>query len=401
MPSTVNDLLTSAALIHSGTVAWGEAPPLTAPGVYVVARDADADSRSGATAVAPLSPERISELLDGRSELTLDGGRPTATELAERLTTFWLPDETVLYVGLASASVAGRVGAYYRTRLGARSPHAGGWFIKTLEDLSALHVHYAAAADPRAAEVAMLDAFCAAVSDESRLALTDVKRPLPFANLDWPGHGAKRHGIRGATGTSEAPDTASTGTPVAGSSAASPRSDDPAFWLAWVEAGARDPCAWLESADALKRAADLLASTYQAEMQQAFLHGPPDPARARSRLGPVYLMLAGFAVENLAKGIIVTRTPTEPPPSTHLDALLVSRAGITLVDGEPELVRRLGLFLTALGRYPVPLPKDAPKLVFETILAAPTRVSTNDPLLVDALYKRMRETLVAGIGGAH
>lgn len=32
--------------------------------------------------------------------------------------------------------------------LGARSPHAGGWFMKTLSVLGELHVHYATCSDP-------------------------------------------------------------------------------------------------------------------------------------------------------------------------------------------------------------------------------------------------------------
>lgn len=55
-----------------------------------------------------------------------------STSSPDRLATFWLPDEVVLYIGLAGASVRKRVRQYYRTPLGDKRPHAGGWWLKTL-----------------------------------------------------------------------------------------------------------------------------------------------------------------------------------------------------------------------------------------------------------------------------
>ncbi len=104
-----------------------------------------------------------------------------------------------MYVGLAGASVRSRVNQYYSTRRGARKPHAGGWFLKTLTILPDLWVYHAAADDPDGAERRMLGAFCAGVSDESRRLLFDPERPFPFGNLEWPRGTRKRHGIVGAT----------------------------------------------------------------------------------------------------------------------------------------------------------------------------------------------------------
>jgi hypothetical protein len=70
--------------------------------------------------------------------------------------------------------------------------------LKMLKDPERVQVHFASASDPRAAEIAMLNAFCAGVSDASRARVHDPQRPLPFGNLDWPGQGRKRHGISGA-----------------------------------------------------------------------------------------------------------------------------------------------------------------------------------------------------------
>lgn len=118
--------------------------------------------------------------------------------MKERLSGFWLRDENVLYVGKAT-SLRDRVKAYYSTKLGARRPHSGGWFIKTLSDFGELYVHYAAHEDALAAEETILRTFMASVSDETRSALHDPDLPLPFANLELRRGGPyKRHGIKGA-----------------------------------------------------------------------------------------------------------------------------------------------------------------------------------------------------------
>jgi hypothetical protein len=144
----------------------------------------------------------------------------------------------------------------------------------------------------------------------------------------------------------------------------------------------------------VKRAADTLAPVYQGEMQETFLHGEYlEGVELPASIAPVYLMLAGYAIENLAKGLIVSRNPSSAPPARHLDERLVAEAGVDLAGGEPDLVRRLRLFLDALGRYPVPLPGAASRLVHGSIITAPMRYSTNDVNLANPLYDRMETAL--------
>lgn len=197
MVSTVNALLESAGLTWAGAVRWGETAPLDRPGVYTVALSSSPDE-SDARATPPISLGAVEALLDARPELLLDRRRPTAEELRDRLGTMWLPDETVLYVGLASTSVANRIDQYYKTRLGARQPHTGGWPIKTIIGLDQLWVHFAACTTGDTAEQAMIDAFMTNVSARFRAAVCDPSLPLPFANLKDPRGPRKRHGITGA-----------------------------------------------------------------------------------------------------------------------------------------------------------------------------------------------------------
>jgi hypothetical protein len=110
----------------------------------------------------------------------------------------WVPGEPVLYIGLAGTNLAERIGHYYRTPLGARAPHAGGWPLKTLTDLQELYVHWATVDDPAWTELAVLDAFIAGVSEAERAKLVDPHLPLPFANLQRAPGERKQHGIGGA-----------------------------------------------------------------------------------------------------------------------------------------------------------------------------------------------------------
>lgn len=197
MPTSVAELFVAAGLVHEDVVPWGRHVAVDVPGAYVVARTDDPSGLASARD-AHISRSAVEQLLDARPELRLDGQRPTPERLAARLASFWLPDESVVYVGLAGTSVRSRLGAYHRTALGARRPHSGGWFLKTLADLEALSVHVARADDPAGAEGDMLRRFCAGVSEGSRRQLHDPERPFPFANLEWPPGTQKRHGITGA-----------------------------------------------------------------------------------------------------------------------------------------------------------------------------------------------------------
>jgi hypothetical protein len=187
-----------AGLVAGGVVRWGTPVPCTDPGVYVVSTDEDGSSLTSTFDTAPISRSAVEGLLSVRPELTVDGRRPAPADLSSRLAGFWLPDEVVLYVGLAGTSLVDRVNAYYRTPLGARSPHAGGWFLKTLDPEMPRWVHWARSAKPGDSEGAMLKRFCTGVSKSSRQSLADPDRPFPFANLEWPPGVRKRHGISGA-----------------------------------------------------------------------------------------------------------------------------------------------------------------------------------------------------------
>jgi hypothetical protein len=198
VPSTVASLLAVAGLEPSGCVGWGARVPETRTGVYLVSLTSTGRVANALTD-CPLGDAALDELLISCPALTLDGERPTRAQVARRIGSYWLPDECVLYIGLAGQPLRTRIRQYYKTRIGAAKPHKGGWWLKTLSVLTELHVHYAPTDDFKDAEEQMLRAFAAGVSHTARAVLPTGDPVMPFANLrdgDWQ---RKRHGIRGAT----------------------------------------------------------------------------------------------------------------------------------------------------------------------------------------------------------
>ncbi len=197
MPSVVRELFAAARLAPEGVVPWGVVPPVSGSGVYVVALTDSVDSLDSALSAPPLDPAAFARWLEIVPGLTLDGTAAIPTKLIDRISRFWLPDEVVVYIGMAT-SLPSRVGDYFATPIGARRPHAGGYFLKLLKNLRDLYVHYARCERPAQAEDAMLGAFCRSVSDTARRSLLDPAHPFPFANLEWPRGTRKAHGLRAA-----------------------------------------------------------------------------------------------------------------------------------------------------------------------------------------------------------
>jgi len=189
-------LLRDIGLLADGPVRWGTPLRVGGPGLYVV-------ELAAPVAEAPLDLAKVGKWLERVPTLRLDGERPTSRQLLARLQALWLPDQTVLYVGMTAVSIGGRVRAYYETPLGDRRPHAAGQWIQTLRSLDGLRVWWAQTPAAEEAEDAALDAFAAAAPahapDRPHGALD-----LPWANLRRPTGERQVHGISGAVLPEEA-----------------------------------------------------------------------------------------------------------------------------------------------------------------------------------------------------
>jgi transcription elongation factor GreA len=181
----------SLGLVVDGPARWGGLPTSQSAGVFLV--EAATPSSS-----APIDLIEVRRWLDRVPGLRLDGERPTQTILGQRLGTFWLPGQTVLYVGRTAKALAPRVAALYATELGQRRPHPGGHWLKTLRDQPRLRLWWAETDAPEEYEDAIIGAFAAAIPSDGPRAIPDGAPLLPWANLESPAGAVRATGLTGS-----------------------------------------------------------------------------------------------------------------------------------------------------------------------------------------------------------
>ena len=146
------------------------------PGVFVIELPASIGA-------APIELARVGKWIERVETLRLDGERPTSRALAARLASFWLPAQTILYVGASEASIGRRVTAMANTELGDRRPYSGGHWLRTLRTLDGVRVWWAPTDATEEYEDALLAAFAERVAEADLAALPDRAVVLPWANL--------------------------------------------------------------------------------------------------------------------------------------------------------------------------------------------------------------------------
>ncbi len=184
-------LIRSVGLLADGPGQWGRPIPAPGPGVFIVELAAPLPS-------SPIELTRVGKWIERVETLRLDDTRPTSKALAARLSAFWLPSQTVLYVGASEVSVRRRLAAMSATELGDRRPYAGGHWLKTLRGLDALRIWWAPTTATEEYEDALIEAFAAGVPDAERAGLADPDVVLPFANLRRGTGARKSTGLTGA-----------------------------------------------------------------------------------------------------------------------------------------------------------------------------------------------------------
>jgi len=191
MPIEPAALFRAVGLTPDGPGRWGGPVRTPGPGVVVVEWPAPLER-------APVDISAVGTWLARVPTLLVDGERPTGKALAARLAAWWLPGETIVYVGGAK-SLGRRVEAMAATRLGdARPSPAGGW-LKALRGFEATRLWWAATDAAEEYEDALLEAFGAAVPAPAAAGLPDRSLVLPFANRRRPGGAVRADGITGST----------------------------------------------------------------------------------------------------------------------------------------------------------------------------------------------------------
>lgn len=187
-------LLRSVGLLADGPGLWGRPVSAQGAGVFVV-------EWSAPLATAPIDVARVGKWIERVETVQLDGERPTSKALAARMASFWLPSQTVVYIGGSQVSVARRVAAMASTELGDRRPYAGGHWLKTLRGLEGTRIWWALTKATEEYEDALFDAFAEGIPDADVAGLPDREVILPFANLRRSDGRRKTTGIRGALPT--------------------------------------------------------------------------------------------------------------------------------------------------------------------------------------------------------
>ena len=129
MANSVHDLLTKCGLYHDGVVRWRQAVPEHKPGVYIVSTHSDPHSSASRLSGYEANYAVLDQLKVRYPAISVDGAIASPEQVATRISQFWIPATTVLYVGLAGTSLKNRVAQFYTTKIGAAKPHAGGWWL--------------------------------------------------------------------------------------------------------------------------------------------------------------------------------------------------------------------------------------------------------------------------------
>ncbi len=191
VPLSAPALLREVGLLADGPLPWGRPVPVRSPGVFLVELPAP-------LAAAPIELTRVGKWLEHVPDLMVDGARPTSRALAARIGSFWLPSQSVLYIGATEASISARLAAMERTVLGERRPYSGGHWLQVLKALPSVRIWWAATKAVEEYEDALLTAFAATVPASERAAPPDSSVVLPFANLRRAGGERKATGLTGS-----------------------------------------------------------------------------------------------------------------------------------------------------------------------------------------------------------
>jgi transcription elongation factor GreA len=184
-------LLRSVGLLADGPAVWGRPVPAQGPGVFVIELPAP-------RATAPIELTRVGKWIERVPGLRLDGERPGSRAVAARLASFWLPSQTVLYIGTSDGSVGRRIAAMVKTELGDRRPASGAHWLKTLRSLDGVRIWWAPTAATEEYEDALFGAFAERVPESDLAGLSDRSVVLPWANLRRPTGERKATGLSGS-----------------------------------------------------------------------------------------------------------------------------------------------------------------------------------------------------------
>jgi hypothetical protein len=197
MPTSIESLEKKFNLKYEGCYQWGSSFINSGNGIYIISQSKDKGFLPKANLEISFNANQMDAWLRNAPNILLHGLKPSIQDLKRQLKGFWLPDESILYIGKAEKqTLSERICQFYNHKVGKKSPHKGGYWLKLLINLDELHVHLYSTKDSHKVEEKLLKFFIANVSEKSRKNLIDRELCLPFANLQLRSRVIKNHGFK-------------------------------------------------------------------------------------------------------------------------------------------------------------------------------------------------------------
>lgn len=197
MPTTLENLETEFSLKYEGSYRWGSTFINNESGIYIISQSKDNGYLPKVNLEISFNENQMDTWLKNAPNILLNGIKPSKQDLKKQLKGFWLPDEGILYIGKGEKqSLSERICQFYNHKVGKKSPHKGGYWLKLLSNLNELYIHLYASKDSHIVEEKLLKFFIENISEASRKNLNDKKLCLPFANLQLRSRVIKNHGFK-------------------------------------------------------------------------------------------------------------------------------------------------------------------------------------------------------------
>ncbi|MCC6345682.1 MAG: hypothetical protein IT388_00685 [Nitrospirales bacterium] len=179
--------------------------------------------------------------------------------------------------------------------------------------------------------------------------------------------------------------------------------DTAAFLRGFDDCG-RQPYRWLQKAESLRRTAEIIAGHVIDDFKKS-RSGEKEDGR-KPEIYPVYLMIAGLALEVLLKGILVGRGEKIVDKGefkgwsggSHDLLRLIERVSIRIDEKERWFFERLSEHISWAGKYPIPkrykkvMPRPMPQG-----FACVTYFSSEDISLFKSSYEMLKVMVQAEI----
>jgi archaellum component FlaF (FlaF/FlaG flagellin family) len=197
MPISVSHVTSAFNVEVIETVKWADSISENRNGIYIISTNPRLEFVQKEKSHINFNQSQVEIWQINAPNIMLNGTKVSSEDLMNQLKRFWLPDETILYIGKAEKqSLSKRIGQYYSHKVGEKGPHKGGYWLKLLNQLDELFVHVIPTSNSAQIEEAMLHFFMEHVSKESKSDLIDKKLCLPFANLQLRAGVIKNHGLK-------------------------------------------------------------------------------------------------------------------------------------------------------------------------------------------------------------